>query len=136
GSRAIFQIFRGADDHRRRWLSANRAAQPSLAGTATALGRRADRVGYLSSSLDLECRTRLGLVPVSGRPGRERISSVWADRAAGWCGCVPAPLDMGSFGGVRFFSAAARAVGQTALVAGLPRRAAADRVRRGLAEGQ
>ena len=49
-SGSVFQIFRGADHHRRRRLFADRAAQPSLAGEAAALRRRVGGIGDLSPS--------------------------------------------------------------------------------------
>ena len=69
-----------ADHHRRRRLSADRADEPPLAGAAASLCRRLGGFGDFLPGPDLECRTRLGLVPVSGRPGERRLPPVRADR--------------------------------------------------------
>src|ERR1700737_4863977 len=68
-SGALLQIFSRADFDRRRRLLGDRTDEPSLAQAAAPLCGRPRYVGDLLPGADLECRARVGLVAVPGRPG-------------------------------------------------------------------
>ena len=81
-SGTVLEIFGRADPSGRQRVSINRTGQPALADAAASLRRRPRRAGDLPASAGLECRARLGLVPVSGRTGRRRSPPVRPDRGA------------------------------------------------------